>query len=80
MLILTSVNLPNDGPVCIAFGRVKTRVKTANTAIVPSRIAIRGGDVCGTGLPKMLRCMGIVSNEGNQQPNRRLANECRGPH
>jgi hypothetical protein len=53
--ILWSVNLLNEGPEGIEFGRVKTSVMTAKTAIVPSRTAIRRGGIAGTGLPKTLR-------------------------
>jgi hypothetical protein len=53
--ILWSVNLPSDGPAGIEFGSVNTSVKTANSAIVASRIAMRRGGIAGTGLPNMLR-------------------------
>lgn len=52
--ILWSVNLLSEGPEGIEFGRVKTSVMTANTAIVPSSTAIRFGAIEGTGRPKML--------------------------
>ena len=52
--ILWSVNLLSEGPEGIELGRVKTRVMTANTAIVASRTAIRFGAMAGTGRPKML--------------------------
>jgi len=53
--ILWSVNLPREGPAGIEFGSVKTSVKIANTAIVPSRMAIRLGGIGGSGLPRTLR-------------------------
>jgi hypothetical protein len=53
--ILWSVNLLNEGPDGIEFGSVKTSVKTANIAIVPSRAAIRRGGIAGTFRPNILR-------------------------
>lgn len=58
--ILWSVNLLKDGPGDIEFGRVKTSVKTAKIAIVPSRAAIRRGEIGGIGRPKRRRWTGIV--------------------
>lgn len=61
MEILWSVNLPNDGPVGIEFGKVNTRVTTANTAIVPSNVIICFGLSVGMGLPIMYLCTGILA-------------------
>ena len=53
--ILWSVNLLSEGPAGIEFGRVKTSVKTANTAMVPKRIAMRLGCIWGMGRPMKVR-------------------------
>jgi hypothetical protein len=58
--ILWSVNLLKDGPGDIELGRVKTSVTTAKIAIVPSRAAIRRGDIGGIGRPKRRRWTGIA--------------------
>jgi hypothetical protein len=58
--ILWSVNLLKDGPGDIELGRVKTNVITAKIAIVPSKAAIRRGDIGGMGRPNRRRWTGIV--------------------
>ena len=60
MEIRWSVNFPSEGPDGIEFGSVNTSVMTANIAIAPSRMAVRRGDVAGTGRPKILRWTGIL--------------------
>ena len=50
--VLWSVNRPNEGPAGMELGSVKTKVMTANAAIVASNMAILRGCNGRIGRPK----------------------------
>ena len=75
---LWSANLDRLGPVGIAAGRVKIKVKTAKMEMLASSNEMRLGGIRGTGRPKRTCCFGMALDVGEFE-GRPRSNQWGGP-